>query len=79
MTGLAIPFTDADADADAVASREATGPASLSLFGRIGAYLYAVERRRRERDIAALLAQNGGQLTDDLERQISRQFGRIVE
>ena len=35
-------------------------------------------RRKREGDVARFLAANGGQFTDDMEREISRRFGNVV-
>jgi hypothetical protein len=41
--------------------------------------MYAAERKDRESKVARYINDNGGVLTDELERQISRNFGRIVE
>lgn len=62
------------------AETEARPLFSLSgLFARISDALYDSERRRNESDVARFIENNGGVLTDDLERQISRRYGRIVE
>lgn len=42
---------------------------------RLSAALYAGEQRRRDADIARMIADNGGVMTDELERQISRRVG----
>src|SRR5262249_9777854 len=53
---------------------------SLSaLFERLSDRMYTAERKEREGQVARFIRENGGVLTDDLERRISRDFGRIVE
>lgn len=46
-----------------------------SISERIAARLAA----RKAASIARFIEANGGELTDDLERQISRRFGSVVE
>ena len=43
----------------------------------IGA-IAASRRRKAERAVEHYIAMNGGHLTDDLERRISRKFGRMA-
>lgn len=46
-----------------------------ALFSRLSNAIHAVQQRRAERVIARIVAQNGGLMTDDAERQISRTLG----
>ena len=46
-----------------------------SVFRRFLAVLMESRQRAAEREIEAYVARNGGVLTDDLERSISRNFG----
>ena len=49
---------------------------SLSAFlERLSDSMYASERRRRESEVAQMVAENGGVINDELERQISRRMG----
>ena len=60
-----------------VLSKPTKQPAfSLSAFlERLSDAMYASEQRRREGEVAELVAENGGMITDELERQISRRMG----
>lgn len=50
--------------------------ASVSGFLKSLAERFSVMRQRRvDAEVGEFIAQHGGQLTDDLERQISRRFG----
>lgn len=42
---------------------------------RLSDALYAGEQRRRDAEIGRMIADNGGVMTDELERQISRRIG----
>jgi hypothetical protein len=58
-------------------SEHVTLPA-LSLSGalkRLAARIHAAQRRRTEDEVARYIGANGGVITDELERQISRRFG----
>ncbi len=56
------------------ATRPAAGPVGPSLWARVRDAFHAAEQRRTERDIALLIERRGGRITDDVERQIQRQF-----
>lgn len=56
------------------ATRPAARPAGPSLWVRLRDAVLAAEQRRTERDIALLIEQRGGRITDDVERQIQRHF-----
>jgi hypothetical protein len=45
---------------------------------RIVTALRESRRRAAEREIERFIQRNGGRLTDELEREISRRFGRIA-
>ncbi len=68
---IALPAGYADFAADAAAIRQPAAPTLLarlrSLFG--GA---------RPSEVEGFIQAHGGVLTDDLEREISRRFGRIA-
>jgi hypothetical protein len=69
-------------DVDAPSQRKRAAPPKFSLtalFERLSDRMYAAERKDRESKVARYINDNGGVLTDELERQISRNFGRIVE
>ena len=59
-----IPVTTAD-------SREA----KHGFWSRLFQSIQLSRQRAAEREIAKLISARGGQLTDDLEREISRRFG----
>jgi hypothetical protein len=46
-----------------------------SFFERLSDAMYLTEQRRREREVAGMIADNGGVMTDELERQIGRRLG----
>lgn len=56
-------------------SEHVTLPSLRDLWQRISARVYAAQRRRTEAEIARYIVRNGGVITDDMERQISRRFG----
>lgn len=73
---------EAGYDVDAPSQRKRAAPPKFSfsdLFERISDRVYRAERRQRESDVARYIRENGGTMTDDLERRISRNFGRAVE
>jgi hypothetical protein len=45
------------------------------LFSRVLAALITMQRLRAEAEVARFIDRNGGRITDDLEREISRRFG----
>lgn len=49
-----------------------------SLFTRIAHAVHESRRRRTESEIARYIRRNGGVMTDNMEREISRKFGGIV-
>jgi hypothetical protein len=49
-----------------------------SFWSRLINSLAASRRASADREIATFIAANGGQLTDHLEREISRRFGYAV-
>ena len=51
----------------------------LTLLETLESRAYCRVMARRESEVTRFLAANGGQLTDDLERELSRRFGSIVE
>ena len=51
---------------------------SPSIWARLIEAVAASRQRKSERAVERYIAHNGGQLTDDLERQISRKFGRMA-
>lgn len=69
-------------DVDAPAQRKRAAPPRLSLTAfleRLSERMYASERRERESNVTRFINENGGVLTDELERRISRNFGRMIE
>ena len=55
------------------ASTNSTGIAGI--FKAISDRLSAAHQRRLDAEVGKYIQEHGGQLTDDIERQISRQFG----
>ena len=45
------------------------------MFKAIAAHLATAHQRRVDADVGQYIESHGGQLTDDLEREISRRFG----
>lgn len=50
----------------------------LTILSRIGALLASGSRRRADQAVGRFIQNNGGVLTDELERVISRRFGRMA-
>jgi hypothetical protein len=48
------------------------------MFQRFVTALRGARRRAAEREVERFIRRNGGRLTDELEREISRRFGRIA-
>jgi hypothetical protein len=48
------------------------------LLGRLTGWYLAKAHAERDAEIAAYVAQRGGRLTDELERDISRRFGGMA-
>jgi hypothetical protein len=63
--------------ASAVAVSDA-GSRRGGIFQRFAAAVRASRQRAVEREVERFINQNGGRLTDELEREISRRFGGIV-
>lgn len=61
-----------------LATRAAVAAHRPSLFKRLADSFVASRRRKAEGEIARFIQANGGALTDNLEREISRRFGNIV-
>ena len=54
----------------------ASGPKSPSFFARLATSIRQSREQAASREIAKFIELNGGQLTDALEREISRRYGR---
>jgi hypothetical protein len=52
----------------------AAPPATRGLFARLVDAIAAANQRRAEREITRFLANHGGKLTDEVEREIERRF-----
>jgi hypothetical protein len=50
-----------------------------SLLARLINAVHVSRQRRAESEVAQYIRMNGGQLTDEVEREISRRYGRMVE
>jgi len=48
------------------------------IFARLLNALMTMQRARAEAEVARFIDRNGGRITDDLEREISRRFGGPV-
>ena len=70
-------FSDAaDFDSTAMLVGGHTQPkGAVGLFAALAERLTRARQRRVDSEIGRFLQAHGGQLTDDLERQISRRFG----
>jgi hypothetical protein len=66
-----------DLDARSVAGTERR-PFTWGACRRFAKWFRAMRRRTAEREVARLFRENGGELTDELERKISRVYARIV-
>jgi hypothetical protein len=53
-------------------------PRRRGIFRRFVRALQDSRRRAAEREVERFIHRNGGRLTDELEREISRRFGRIA-
>ncbi len=49
-----------------------------SFLARVWNFIRESRQRAAEREIALFIQRRGGKMTDDLEREISRTFGRTV-
>lgn len=49
-----------------------------SFFKRVWDYIRQSRQRAAEREVEQFILRRGGKMTDDLEREISRTFGRTV-
>lgn len=75
-THLTLDTHDIADTAPARAALPRTGV--MALLRRIENGIHARARARRESEVTRFLEANGGKLTDDLEREISRRFGNMV-
>ena len=61
---------------------ETDSPSTLlsvrAFFGRLGAAIATSRRLKAEQEVARFLEANGGRLTDNMEREISRRFGAHI-
>lgn len=62
-----------------VIGHEAKVEAKPGLFARLVNAVHAARQRRTESEVAQYIRMNGGYLTDEVEREISRRYGRMVE
>ncbi len=77
MTNLSLSL-EAGYSVDSPALSKHTTLPTMSfraLLARASNVIFAVQQRRAERVVARILAQNGGLMTDDVERQVSRKLG----
>lgn len=65
---IAVPSVDAAAAKAGI----------VGWLSRVHTALMASRRRKADAEVAHFIAANGGVLTDDLERAISRRYGNIV-
>lgn len=63
----------------AVAERETSATENLSLLDRISQVFYTNRQRRTERAVERYIQSHGGEMTDNMEREISRRFGNMVD
>ena len=75
---MSLNLTMNAASADFAPARAPAAATAPNLFARVLDILRSARLRRSESDIAEFLQSQGGVLTDDLERQISRRFGHMV-
>lgn len=54
---------------------EASVERGRSLLAHLADAVHAWHQQRLEHEVGAFIAERGGRLTDDIERQISRKFG----
>jgi hypothetical protein len=67
-----------DIDAAPAAAPAADRPAR-SIWRRMLDHIVASRQAKAEREIERYIRMRGGQLTDDIEREIGRKFGTIVD
>ena len=60
------------------AAPTAKAPAGLSIWARFAQMIATSRRRKAENAVETYIRNNGGRLTDNLERDISRKFGRMA-
>ena len=72
---MARDFALYDSHPAATSTSTAEAP---SIWTRLIGAIVASRRRKAERAVEHYIAMNGGHLTDDLERRISRKFGRMA-
>lgn len=73
---MAREFTIDDAVSSGADTVEAKGP---SIWTRMATALTRSRQRKADSAIERYIRANGGQLTDSLERDISRRFGGMVD
>ena len=61
-----------------LATDRTTATAPVKFSQRIAHFLAALRPKTADEQIGEFIETNGGVLTDDLERQISRRFGHMV-
>jgi hypothetical protein len=52
--------------------------AKIGLLQRVSTWFTAKVHAERDAEIAAFVAERGGQFTDEMEREISRRFGGLA-
>ena len=73
---MANTFASEDFDSTAMIAPHGEQAAGVSSFFKsIGARFSLARQNRVDAEIGKFIETHGGQLTDDLERQISRRFG----
>jgi hypothetical protein len=72
---MATTFTD---DMGAVTRSRETAKAQPSLLSRFVSAIMESRRRAAEREIERYIMLNGGVLTDRVERDLSRNFGKLA-
>ena len=72
---FASDAADFDSTATILTDRVVPATGIANFFRVIGARLAIARQKRTDLEVGRFIELNGGQLTDDLERQISRQFG----
>lgn len=65
----------ADFDSTAIVSHEAPSLGLTGMFKSLAERLALSRQKRVDAEVGQFIEAHGGQLTDDLERQISRRFG----
>jgi hypothetical protein len=76
-----IAFDDASFDSTAIAGKPSMAPAVNGLKSLVKRFVARARIKRQseaESEVARFINDHGGVLTDDLERQISREFGSRV-